>query len=104
MSGKSSLAVFALLALIVAHLWQQETSTKAGVVEYLVKNWKVLGLELVGVVAVAFVAEVSDAAATIVLVLAAGLWLLFAVNVWGAHKAAPQKSPAKPPASHPKAA
>jgi hypothetical protein len=85
MSGTAGLATFALLALVLANAWRTSRSTLTSLAQGKIATgpWKTIGLELGGVVVLAFVANASDGAAKVILVLAVGLWLLFAINVWG---------------------
>lgn len=96
MSGAAGLAVFGLLALVAANAWSTDKSafTNLAAGQINTSQWKTIGLELLGVVVAAFIAGASDGAAKIVLVLTAGLWILFAINTFGG-----SKKPATSPSS-----
>jgi hypothetical protein len=81
MSRKASFALFAGLALVLANAYRD--TAKANGWGAVASSWKTYGLEAAVVVVAAYVANMADRAATVVLLILAVLWLLFAMHVWG---------------------
>lgn len=92
MNGKAALAVFGALALVAANAWAG--AGRQALSELTQAHWstafrdlKTVGLELLVVLVIAAIAQASDAAASLMLVVVLGLWILFAIHTWGSGKA-----------------
>jgi len=103
MNPKASLAAFMGLALVLANLWKTGAIGPSGLGAV---NWKNVGIEMGGVVVATFVANVSDDAANLVLVVFLILWLLFLMHTFTSSKTTTTTtaSPAKPAATAQKGA
>lgn len=89
MDGKTSLVAFGGLALVVANAWSSgtlqdlahgQTPKSAKGAHWYQTPWGQLGYETLGVVVATFIAQASDGAANVFLVLVGGLWLLWLIN------------------------
>lgn len=81
MSPKASLALFAGLALILANSWRN--ISKGSTLSAEMGKWKTYGLEALAIVIAAYVANVADDVANVVLFAIGALWLLFVMYTWG---------------------
>lgn len=81
MSRKASFIIFAGLALVVANAYRD--TAKANGWAAVLSNWKGPALQAGVIVGAGYVANMSDKAANVVLVVLAALALLFALHTWG---------------------
>lgn len=81
MSRKASFAIFAGLALVLANAYRD--TAKANGWGAVASSWKTYGLYTGVVIGAGYVANISDKAANVVLLILAVLWLLFAYHTWG---------------------
>jgi hypothetical protein len=95
MSRKASFALFAGLALVLANAYRD--TAKANGWGAVASSWKTYGLYGGVVVVAAYVANMSEKAANVLLLILAVLWLLFALHVWGVLSTAsvPTRAPRK---------
>jgi uncharacterized membrane protein len=86
-SRKASFVIFAGLALVVANAWR-DTARANGWASVL-SNWKAPLIGAGAIVAGGYIANMSDRAADVVLLVLAILWLLFALHTWGGLASSP---------------
>lgn len=94
MSRKASFVIFAGLALVVANAYR-DTARSAGWAAVL-SNWKAPAIGAGVIVGAGYVANMSDRAANVVLLVLAVLWLLFAMHTWGGLSSSAPAPAAKP--------
>lgn len=81
MSRKASFVIFAGLALVVANAYRD--TARANGWGAVLSNWKAPAIAAGAVVGAGYIANISDRAANVVLLVLAILWLLFAMHTWG---------------------
>jgi hypothetical protein len=94
LSRKASFVIFAGLALVVANAYRD--TAKANGWASVLSNWKAPAIGAGVIVGAGYVANMSDRAANVVLLILAVLWLLFAMHTWGGLTSSAPAPAAKP--------
>lgn len=89
MDGKTSLVAFGGLSLVLANAWTSgilqdlahgQTPKHPAGQHWYQTPWGQVGYEVIGVVVATFIAQASDGAANVFLVVIGGLWLLWLIH------------------------